>query len=346
MNDLSYATELVIYAWWFALGFSLLMYIMLDGADLGAGVFSIFTRDHQERGAIMATMAGTWDANETWLVVAGGIMFGTFPLVYGSALPYLMLPLIIVLLSIMMRAVSLEFRHHSEQTQWLWDGLFGIASLTTVFFAGMAMGAILKGYPLSHAGALSSYTGGLFLFISPFSIWTGIGAVIASSLAGSLFIRARFHHTEDIRRRAAAWTDRTFYLSLAAVIVTVIWSLLIFPWVRDKWLGESFWIWSLVGLAVVFAVVQMRRASRNERDLMAVLWLNLAIALMWVSMMFTMLPWIVPGTWTIFEAASPSVSVITFTLTMGGFFPVMLAYNWYQLWVFRARISKLTGYGD
>ena len=66
---------------------------------------------------------------------------------------------------------------------------------------------------------------------------------------------------------------------------------------------------------------------------------------MWLAMMVTMLPWLVPGTWTIYAAASPSVSLVTFTLAMGGFLPVMLAYNWYQIWVFRARISKLTGYG-
>ncbi|NNC22904.1 cytochrome d ubiquinol oxidase subunit II [Salinisphaera sp. USBA-960] len=345
MNELSQAHTFVVYAWWFALGFSFLMYIMLDGADLGAGVFSLFVRDHQERGAIMATMAGTWDANETWLVVAGGIMFGTFPNVYGSAFHYLMLPLVIVLWSIMMRAVSLEFRHHAERSQWLWDGLFGGASLTTVFFAGMAMGAVLQGYPLTSE-QVPTYPGGLFRFISPFSIWTGVGAVIASSLAGSLFIRARFKRTEDIRRRAAIWTDWSFYASLAAVVITVVWSLLIFPWVAEKWLGPNVWVWLCVAFVIFLAVVQMRRASRKERDLVAILWLNLAIALMWLSMMFTMLPWIVPGTWTIFEGASPSVSLFTFTLAMSSFLPVMLLYNWYQIWVFRARVSRLAGYGD
>ncbi len=345
MNQIAEARQFLIYAWWFAMGMSFLLYIMLDGADLGAGVFSLFARDHQERGAIMAAMAGTWDANETWLVVAGGIMFGTFPLVYGSAFHYLMLPLIIVLLSIMMRAIALEFRHHSERSQWLWDGLFGIASLTTVFFAGMAMGAVLIGYPLTHS-QVPTYPGGLLRFISPFSIWTGIGAVIAASLEGSLFIRARFERTEDIRRRAAKWTNVAFYLSLAAVLITVAWSLAIFPWVTDKWLGPYIWVWALVAIVVILAVVQMRRASTRGRDLAAILWLNLAVALMWLAMMATMFPWIVPGTWTVYSGASPSVSLITFTLAMGSFLPVMLVYNWYQIWVFRARISRLTSYGE
>jgi cytochrome d ubiquinol oxidase subunit II len=345
MNDVAQLHTFFVHAWWFAMGFALMMYIILDGADLGAGIFSLFVRDHRERGAIMATMAGTWDANETWLVVAGGIMFGTFPLVYGSAFHYLMLPMVIVLWSIMMRAVSLEFRHHSDQTQWLWDGLFGLGSLTTVFFAGMSMGATLKGFPLSN-DQVPTYVGGLLRFISPFSVWTGVGAVIAAALAGSLFIRARFEHTEDIRVRAARWVNGTFYLALAAVIITAGWSLALFDWVRDKWLGPYIWVWILLGLVVVFATFRMRRATHQERDLAAILWLNAAIAVMWLSMMFTMLPWVVPHTWTVDSGSSPSESLFTFTLAMASFLPVMIVYNWYQIWVFRARINKLTGYGE
>lgn len=345
MNDLSQVQHLVIYAWWFALGFSLLLYIMLDGADLGAGIFSLFTRDHQERGSIMAAMAGTWDANETWLVVAGGVMFGTFPLVYGSVFHYLMLPIMIVLWSIMMRAVSLEFRHHSEHTQWLWDGLFGVASLTTVFFAGMAMGAVLMGFPLSH-DQVPNYVGGMTRFISPFSIWTGVGAVIAASLAGGMFIRARFERNEHIRKRVHIWNNTAFFLSLGAVVVTIVWSMVIFPWAAHKWLGPHFWIWLIVAVLTVIAVFKMRWASHKDHDLAAILWLNVTIALMWLGMMFTMLPWIVPGTWTIFTGASPSVSLFTFSLAMAGFLPVMIGYNWYQIWVFRARINKLTSYGS
>lgn len=345
MSELQQIHHLVIYAWWLALGLSFLAYIMLDGADLGAGVFSLFVRDQRERGAIMASMAGTWDANETWLVVAGGILFGTFPLVYGSALHYLMLPLMIVLWSIMMRAIALEFRHHSTRTQWLWDGLFGFASLTTVFFAGMAMGAVLQGYPLSH-DQVPTYTGGLLRFISAFSIWTGFGAVIAASLAGGLFIRARFEKTDHIRQRALAWGNIAFYLSLAAVLVTVVWSLFIFPWAAKRWLGSYFWAWLLVGVVVVVAVFLMRRASHEERDVAAILWLNVAIALMWLGMMATMFPWLVPGTWTVYSAASPSVSLFMFTLAMGSFLPVIGVYNWYQAWIFRARINKMTTYGQ
>lgn len=344
MQDLAQAHDFVIYAWWLALGFALIMYVMLDGADLGAGVFSLFVRDPHERSAIMGSMEGIWDANETWLVVAGGVLFGTFPLVYGSAFHYLMLPLLIVLCGIMMRAISLELRHHSRRSEWFWDGLFGVSSLMTLFFAGMALGAALKGFPLT-TGEVPTYVGGLFRFISPFSIWTGVCGVVGASLAGSLFIRARFEHTETIRHDAARWVGGAFYLTLLAAIVTIVWSAVIFPWARQKWLGDHFWVWFLVACAVVIATVQMRRAALRERDFAAILWLNAAIALMGLAMMATMFPWIVPGTWTVYSGASPSSSLFVFTLTMGGFLPVMVAYNWYQIWVFRSRITKHKAYG-
>jgi cytochrome bd ubiquinol oxidase subunit II len=346
MDGLSHIQTVVTFAWWLALDLSVLLYILLDGADLGAGVFSLFVRSHHERGAIMSAMAGTWDANETWLIVAGGVLFGTFPFVYGSAFSYLMVPLALTLWGIITRALALEFRHLAE-TPWqrFSDICFGVSSLVVAFFGGMAVGALLEGYPLTNTpGEVQTYVGGSLRFISPFSVWTGIAAVVAVTLAGVLFIRARFEHGEPIREQAAGWTQTIFYLALAAVAVTVVINASIFPWAARKWFGPHFWVWGLVLLVVVFVAFKMREASREDRDIAAILWFNLAVAIMAVSMMVTVYPWIVPHTWTIYTGASPAVSLFTFTLAMGGFFPVMLMYNAYQIWVFRARISALAAY--
>ena len=114
MENLTRIQSIVTFAWWIALAFSVVVYVVLDGADLGAGVFSLFVRNEHERGAIMAAMAGTWDANETWLIVAGGVLFATFPFVYGSAFSYLLVPLALALWGMITRAVALEFRHLAE----------------------------------------------------------------------------------------------------------------------------------------------------------------------------------------------------------------------------------------
>ena len=209
----------------------------------------------------------------------------------------------------------------------------------------MAVGAILTGFPLTNTpGRVPTYVGGSLRFISPFSIWTGVAAVLAVTLAGTLFIRARFEHGEPIREQAARWTQTIFYLALAAVAITVIINASIFPWAAKAWFGPHFWVWGLVFIALVFVAFKMREASRRDRDFAAILWFNLAVAILAVAMMVTVYPWIVPNTWTIYAGASPGVSLFSFTLAMGGFFPVMLMYNFYQIWIFRARISALAAY--
>src|SRR6201987_3337701 len=335
MDELTHVQSVVTFAWWMVLLLSMLLYIVLDGADLGAGVFSLFVRNPHERGAIMSAMAGTWDANETWLVVGGGVLFGTFPFVYGSLFRYLMVPLALALWGIITRAVALEFRHLAEERwQRFSDYAFGISSLAVAFFGGMAFGAVLQGFPLTHdAGAVPTYVGGALRFISPFSIWTGIAAVIAVTLGGVLFVRARFHHGEPIRRQAARWSNVVFYLALATAVITIVFSIAIFPWAAHKWLGANVWVWIIAALAVIGAAAKMRTAANRDRDLVALGWFTVALAIMSISFMATLYPWIVPGTWTIYSGASPSVTLFEFTLAMGPFIPVMLTYNAYQIWV-------------
>ena len=104
------------------------------------------------------------------------------------------------------RAVALEFRHLAEaRWQRFSDFAFGFSSLVVAFFGGMALGAVMQGFPLTHdAGTVPTYVGGAFRFISPFSIWTGIASVITVTLGGVLFVRARFEHGEPIRQAGRA----------------------------------------------------------------------------------------------------------------------------------------------
>ena len=346
MDGLTQIQAIITFAWWIALSLSVVLYVILDGADLGAGVFSLFVRNPHERGAIMSAMAGTWDANETWLIVAGGVLFATFPFVYGSAFNYLMVPLALALWGMITRAVALEFRHLADaHWQRFSDFAFGFSSLVVAFFGGMALGAVMQGFPLTHEpGTVPTYVGGALRFISPFSIWTGISSVIAVTLGGVLFVRARFQHGELIRDQAARWSNAVFYLALAAAVITIVFSMSIFPWAAHKWLGPDFWIWAIVLLAVIVAAVKMRLAANRDQDLKAMIWFTVALGIMSVAFQVTLYPWIIPGTWTIYTGASPAVSLFTFTLAMGGFFPVMIMYNAYQLWVFRGRLSALAAH--
>ncbi len=346
MDLLTHTQHLLAIGWWFAVAFSILLYIILDGADLGAGIFSLFVPDEDERGAIMQAMAGTWDANETWLIVAGGVLFGSFPFAYGSALSYLMIPLALVLWGILTRAVALEFRHLADaSTKRFTDWAFGLSSLTVTFFGGICVGAVLHGFPLTHEpNQAPTYVGGAFRFISPFSIWVGVAAVIAVSLSGGLFVRARFESGERVRQHAAIWTNIMFYLAVAAVPISTFWIAITFPWAGSSWFGHYFWAWWLIPAAAIASSFLMRRASIKDHDFAALLWLDLTIVIMAGGLLATIYPFMIPETWTVDAAASREISLVTFLFTVGGLFPVMLMYNWYQIWVFRARVAKLASY--
>ncbi|WP_199178526.1 cytochrome d ubiquinol oxidase subunit II [Acidimangrovimonas sediminis] len=344
--------NLLSLAWALALALSVGMYLILDGADLGAGVLSLFHNDNQTRDGIMAAMAGTWDANETWLIVAGGILFGGFPLVYGSIFHYLALPLAILLLAILVRAISIEFHHHAERSKRWWGFGFGFGSLVTAFGIGLAGGAVLQGVPLTNVhvtyaggGIHRVFEGGLFDCITPFSLWCGVAGVIASVMAGALYLRARFTLDSPQRHIVKPWLNVSMALLVVSVVISGIWMFSAFDWVSARWAGPFWWAFALAGLWIVFTVWKMWEAAHRDRDLESMLWYAVATASVMLTVGLTLFPWLVPGTWTIYDAADPSLSLLSFTLAMGGFFPVILVYNWYQIWVFRARISALGSYG-
>ncbi len=342
--------------WWILLGLFFVIYIVLDGADLGAGVFSLLLNNEDDRAAIMSSMAGTWDANETWLVVAGGVIFGAFPLVYGSTFNYLMIPLMFALWGIISRAVAFEFHVHAKSSRKFWGFMFGLGSLVAAFFAGIALGATLLGFPMGTGNAqgiqvandpfvntIPHFSGNALSFLSAFSIWTGIGALIAGGLAGTLYLCARFEQDDPIYQKAHKSATLFSFLALAAVVITLIWSYAIMP-DAAKWTGSGWFGWLVLLIAILISAYKMMSNHAAHHDFAALLWCGAIVVFMWGGMWATNFPYIVPQTWTISQGGNPANDLAILTLFMTGFVPVMITYNIYQIWVFRKRITHLAGY--
>src|SRR6266404_6243496 len=107
--------------WVAILAVSILLYVLLDGFDLGVGILFGLTSSEERRRAMLSAVAPVWDGNETWLVVTGVILWGAFPIVYATLLSAFYLPLIMMLLGLILRGVAFEFRHRTERWRWLWD---------------------------------------------------------------------------------------------------------------------------------------------------------------------------------------------------------------------------------
>src|ERR1700730_14151207 len=157
--------------WVFVLGLSILLYVLLDGFDLGIGILFGLTRDEAKRRGMMAAVAPVWDGNETWLVVAGGILWGAFPIVYATLFSAFYLPLLLMLAGLIVRGVAFEYRNKTERLLWIWDVSFAGGSLAAAFIQGLMVGALVEGLPITNG----HYTGGELGWFSPFAGLWGIG---------------------------------------------------------------------------------------------------------------------------------------------------------------------------
>lgn len=143
------------YFWYIALSFMIIMYVILDGFDLGTGIFYLkAAKNDNERRTLLNAIGPVWDGNEVWLIAAGGTLFFAFPKVYASSFSGFYLPLIIVLWLLMGRALGIELRKHIDNKLWrsFWDAVFSLSSLMLAVFFGAALGNIIRGVPLDKSG--------------------------------------------------------------------------------------------------------------------------------------------------------------------------------------------------
>ena len=160
---------------------AILLYVVLDGLDLGVGVLFGTTREEAHRVRMMGTIAPFWDGNETWLVVIGAGLFAAFPDVYAVFLGAFYLPVLLLLLGLIFRGVAFEFRFRSERMRWLWDWGFFLGSTVVAFVQGAAVGAMIRGIPVVDG----QYAGSPFGWLHPFAVLTGIGLVLGYALLGA-----------------------------------------------------------------------------------------------------------------------------------------------------------------
>src|SRR5215471_4189960 len=159
---MSVATVLPV-IWFFIIGFAVIMYVLLDGFVLGIGILTPFADDEHQRDQMMNTAAPIWDGNETWLVLGGAGLFAAFPRAYSIMLSGLYLPVLLMLIALVLRGVSFEFRFKANTSKRLWGICFGIGSICAAFAQGLMLGAIVEGMPLQEG----KYLGGPFAWFSP-----------------------------------------------------------------------------------------------------------------------------------------------------------------------------------
>ncbi len=182
------------------------MYVLLDGFDLGVGILFPFLPTDQDRDLAMNSVAPIWDGNETWLVLGGAGLFAAFPLAYAVILPGTYLPLIIMLLGLIFRGVAFEFRFKAHHRRHLWDKAFHYGSLAATIAQGMVLGAFIQGFEVENR----QFAGGMFDWLTPFSLLTGAALISGYALLGAtwLIMKTERELQERCYRLARGLLDR------------------------------------------------------------------------------------------------------------------------------------------
>lgn len=320
--------------------FGIMMYIVMDGFDLGLGILYPFFKAREDRDLIMNTVAPVWDGNETWLVLGGAGLLAAFPLAYAVILSALYLPLILMLLALIFRGVAFEFRFKArEHERHLWDKAFIGGSFAATFFQGVTLGAYVQGLPVINR----SYAGGPLDWISPFSLFTGLGLVIAFALLGSTWLIMK---TEgSLQARAFRITRPLAWLLLGAIVAISLWTPLANPDIARRWFAWPQLLWfSPVPLLVAASTWRLLHAVARRDQARPFLYTLALVFLGYSGLGISLWPHIVPPGISIWEASAPAQSqgftLIGALLTL----PVILVYTIWTYYVFRGKVRAGEGY--
>lgn len=150
--------------------FSVIMYVVMDGFDLGIGILVAFAPGEAERATMINSIAPFWDGNETWLVLGGTLLIAAFPVAYATLLPAFYLPLMTMLFALVFRGIAFEFRFRSSRFRWLWDLAFIGGSILATLCQGIVLGGFIEGVQVTDEAF-----GGAFNFLSLFAVICGAG---------------------------------------------------------------------------------------------------------------------------------------------------------------------------
>jgi cytochrome d ubiquinol oxidase subunit II len=321
---------MIIY-WAAILAISTLLYVLLDGFDLGVGVLTSFARSEAKRDAMMGAIIPIWDGNETWLVVTGVVLWGAFPLVYATLLSAFYLPLLLMLAGLILRGVAFEFRHKTERWRWLWDASFAGGSLVATFMQGLTVGALVEGIPIANG----RYTGGDFGWLSPFSLLCGVGLCIGYSLLGACWLVGKC--SGDVRLSAYRIIPILSLALLLFLLAVFVFALAQDLRIMNRWIERPYLlVFPAIGVAAAVLLVSSirRRSEGAPYRLVSVLF-----ASAFGTLALSFWPYMIPFSITVDEAAAPHSSLAFMFWGAGLFvFPLMLLYTATNYRVFRGRI--------
>lgn len=330
-------------AWFILLGVLLLGYAILDGFDLGVGIVHPFARNDHERRIFMNSIGPLWDGNEVWLVTFGGALFAAFPHAYATAFSGYYLPFMLLLLALIGRAVSMEFRSKRDGRAWraFFDFSFFLASATAALLFGVAVGNALRGLPIGPDMEFvdTVWYGHLVRMLNPYAIVVGLFVVAMFAMHGTIYLYLK---TEgELQDRIYRWMWTTFGVFLVMYLFTTIYSLVDVPAATGNFRKYPL-AWIVVALNVL-AIANIPRAIFGRKPVQAFVSSCCSIAAFVFLFMTAIFPNLLVSSeaahfsLTIYNAASSQKTLRIMAVIAALGMPFVLAYTAAIYWTFRGK---------
>ena len=323
--------------WVGIIGFGVIMYVLMDGFDLGQGILFPFAPDEDARDVMMNSVAPVWDGNETWLVLGGAGLLAAFPLVYSVFLPALYIGVFLLLAGLIFRGVAFEFRFKAKSSRYLWNWAFAGGSIVASFAQGAVVGAYIQGFATENM----RYVGGALDWLTPFTVLTGVGLLLGYALLGSTWLIMKSEGY--IQDWAYKITPRLLLGVLVVFALIGIFSPFVDDMIRERWFSSISAIWMLPFIALLFAVWIFRAVQKRQEGLPFVATVGLFVAT-YISLLVSKWPYVVPPNYTFWDAASAHESQLFLLLGLLFVVPFVLMYTAWTYWVFRGKVKAGEGY--
>ncbi len=313
-------------------------YFILEGFDFGVGILlKVVAKNQAERRAVLTTLGPVWDGNEVWLLVAGGATFAAFPEWYATLFSGFYLPLFLILVSLIVRGVSFEYRSKYGKAQWRnrWDNAIVVSSFLPALLWGVAFANIIEGVPLEKTSAgVIEYAGGFFNLLNPYALLGGVTTLLLFVSHGAFFLALK---TEgEIRTRANS-------IGQKAGLATAVAALAFFGWTAAS-VNHRGWVLLGAAVAVVFWLAALG-ANFKGREGYAFLFSALTTGFTVITLFATLYPNVMPSSLlsdaslNIFNASSTHYTLKVMTYVAVVLTPIVLIYQGWTYWIFRKRVN-------
>jgi cytochrome bd ubiquinol oxidase subunit II len=325
---------------WFILVTVLIIgYAVLDGFDFGVGIIHLFTKSEDEKRVNLNSIGPVWDGNEVWLLTGGGALFAAFPLVYATVFSGFYLALMFLLVSLIFRAISIEFRGKVESKKWkkFWDWSFGLGSFLPAVLFGVAYGNILRGIPLN---AKHEFLGNFFGLLNPYSILIGVLTLVLFFMHGSIYLTVKSEGEQQLRNKK--WAIKAWLafvvLYLISTFLTKVTSPFLFENIMNTW-----YFWVLLFFLIFFIIYTVLLLFGNKYFISLISSSLMIVCIIGMSAL-SLFPNLVPSnidlnnSLTVYNASSTSLTLKTMLIIAIIGMPIVIIYTIYIYRVFKGKV--------